>query len=95
MPNIRVHHCKSPKCKRNPKPSPTGNNFGYLLFGSSVCVESVHPVVNKDHPFFVTQNGLLFYIIRGDYAVHYAEEYQYTVSCKDEQLLKSIIEGIY
>lgn len=66
-----------------------------LSDGSSVCVESGHPVVSKDHPFYVTQNGLLFYIIHGDYAVHFAEEYQYTVSCEDEQLLKSIIEGIY
>ena len=66
-----------------------------LSEGSSVCVESGHTVVNKDHPFFVTQNGLLFYIIHGDYAVHFAEEYQYTVSCEDEQLLKTIIEGIY
>lgn len=66
-----------------------------LSEGSSVCVESDYPVVTKDHPFYVTQNDLLFYIIHGNYAVHYAEEYQYTVSCEDEQLLKSIIEGIY
>lgn len=66
-----------------------------LSEGSSVCVQSVPSVVTKDHPFYVTQNDLLFYIIHGNYAVHYAEEYQYTVSCEDEQLLKSIIEGIY
>ncbi|MBQ7337824.1 MAG: hypothetical protein IJW40_05125 [Clostridia bacterium] len=62
---------------------------------ASVVVDSNHTVVEKDHPFFVTQNGLLFYIIHEDYAVHFAQEYQYTVSCEDEQLLKMIVEEIY
>ena len=34
MPHNVAHHDKSPKNKRNPKPSPIGNNFGFLSFGS-------------------------------------------------------------
>ena len=34
MPQTVAHHDKSPKNKRNPKPSPIGNNFGILSFGS-------------------------------------------------------------
>ena len=32
MPQNVVHHCKSPTNNRNPKPSPSGNNFGFLSF---------------------------------------------------------------
>lgn len=66
-----------------------------LSEGSSVLVETIHTVVDKDHSFYVTQNGLLFYIIHEDYAVHFSEEYQYTVFCENEQLLKIIMEEIY
>lgn len=31
MPHTVADHGKSPKSKRNPKPSPTGNNFGLSL----------------------------------------------------------------
>ena len=34
MPHNVARHDKSPKNKRNPKPSPIGNNFGFLSFGS-------------------------------------------------------------
>ena len=47
MPQTVAHHDKSPKNKRNPKPSPIGNNFGFLSFGSppSAFVEfSVFPL---------------------------------------------------
>ena len=69
--------------------------FFSLSEGSSVCVQNIHTVMDKDHPFFVTPNGLLFYIIHENYAIHFAEEYQYTVFCEDEQLMKIIMEEIY
>ena len=38
IPRTVAHHDKSPKNKRNPKPSPIGNNFGFLSFGSRCWV---------------------------------------------------------
>jgi hypothetical protein len=33
MPQNMARHDESPKNKRNPKPSPIDNNFGFLSFG--------------------------------------------------------------
>ena len=38
MPQVVARHDKSPKNKRNPKPLPIGNNFGFLSFGSPCWV---------------------------------------------------------
>ena len=40
MPQVVARHDKSPKNKRNPKPSPIGNNFGFLSFGSPCWVSA-------------------------------------------------------
>ena len=47
MPQTVAHHDKSPKNKRNPKPSPIGNNFGFLSFGSHCWARTSDIMINS------------------------------------------------
>ena len=47
MPQTEAYHDKSPKNKRNPKPSPIGNNFGFLSFGSPCWARTSDTLINS------------------------------------------------
>ena len=47
MPHVVARHDKSPKNKRNPKPSPIGNNFGFLSFGSHCWARTSDIMINS------------------------------------------------
>ena len=47
MPHNVARHDKSPKNKRNPKPSPIGNNFGFLSFGSPCWARTSDNLINS------------------------------------------------
>ena len=65
MPQVVARHDKSPKNKRNPKPSPIGNNFGFLSFGSPCLARTGDTAVCKNSACFVkflrASNRLLRY----------------------------------
>ena len=52
MPHVVAHHDKPPKNKRNPKPSPIGNNFGFLSFlAPPAQLEPNDPFATLTHNF--------------------------------------------
>ena len=65
-----------------------------LSEGSCVVAESYTNIASEDDSTtYLTQNGLKFFVIRENFAVHYSDKYQYTVS-SSEELLKTIMEAM-